>query len=58
MQGGLPRLHAVDIGIGVARAIRAAVSGRPGGVYLDLPAELFSQAMDAAEGRAVARQGH
>ena len=28
-------LHAEDIGIGVARAIRAAVSGRPGGVYLD-----------------------
>src|SRR5262249_3094230 len=27
-------LHAADIGIGVARAIRAAVSGRPGGVYL------------------------
>src|SRR3954471_13958835 len=33
-------LHAADIGIGVARAIRAAVSGRPGGVYLDLPAKL------------------
>ena len=33
-------LHAADIGIGVARAIRAAVSGRPGGVYLDLPARL------------------
>jgi len=31
-------LHAADIGIGLARAIRAAVSGRPGGVYLDLPA--------------------
>jgi oxalyl-CoA decarboxylase len=27
-------LHAEDIGVGVARAIRAAVSGRPGGVYL------------------------
>lgn len=45
-------LHAEDIGVGVARAIRAAVSGRPGGVYLDLPAKLFSQAMDAAAGRA------
>jgi oxalyl-CoA decarboxylase len=44
-------LHAVDIGIGVARAIRAAVSGRPGGVYLDLPAKLFSQVMDAAAGQ-------
>jgi oxalyl-CoA decarboxylase len=43
-------LHAADIGIGVARAIRAAVSGRPGGVYLDLPAKLFSQAMDADAG--------
>ena len=43
-------LHAADIGIGVARAIRAAVSGRPGGVYLDLPAKLFSQVMDANAG--------
>jgi oxalyl-CoA decarboxylase len=43
-------LHAADIGIGVARAIRAAVSGRPGGVYLDLPAKLFSQVMDAKAG--------
>jgi len=43
-------LHAEDIGIGVARAIRAAVSGRPGGVYLDLPAKLFGQVMNAAEG--------
>ena len=44
-------LHAEDIGIAVARAIRAAVSGRPGGVYLDLPAKLFAQVMDAAEGQ-------
>jgi oxalyl-CoA decarboxylase len=43
-------LHAADIGIGVARAIRAAVSGRPGGVYLDLPAKLFGQTMDAVKG--------
>ncbi len=43
-------LHAQDIGIGVARAIRAAVSGRPGGVYLDLPAKLLGQAMDAEKG--------
>ena len=40
-------LHAADIGIGVARAIRAAVSGRPGGVYLDFPAKLFAQVIDA-----------
>ncbi|MDR4308754.1 oxalyl-CoA decarboxylase [Chelatococcus sambhunathii] len=43
-------LHAEDIGIGVARAIRAAVSGRPGGVYLDLPAKLLSQTLDAEKG--------
>jgi oxalyl-CoA decarboxylase len=44
-------LHAADIGIGFARAIRAAVSGRPGGVYLDLPAKLFGQVIDAEAGR-------
>jgi oxalyl-CoA decarboxylase len=44
-------LHAQDIGIGIARAIRAAVSGRPGGVYLDLPAKLFGQAMPADAGK-------
>src|SRR5579871_4213370 len=44
-------LHAADIGIGIARAIRAAVSGRPGGVYLDLPAKLFGQVMNAEAGR-------
>ncbi len=44
-------LHAQDIGIGIARAIRSAVSGRPGGVYLDLPAKLFAQTMDAKLGR-------
>ena len=45
-------LNAQDIGIGIARAIRAAVSGRPGGVYLDLPAALLGQAMDAEAGAA------
>jgi oxalyl-CoA decarboxylase len=45
-------LHAEDIGVGIARAIRAALSGRPGGVYLDLPAKLFAQTMDAAAGKA------
>jgi len=44
-------LHAEDIGVGVARAIRAALSGRPGGVYLDLPAKLFPQTIDAEAGR-------
>ena len=42
---------AEDIGIGIARAIRAAVSGRPGGVYLDLPAELLGQSIDAEKGK-------
>lgn len=37
-----------DIGRGVARAVRTAVSGRPGGVYLDIPGEILGQAMDAA----------
>jgi len=44
-------LHAEDIGVGLARAIRAALSGRPGGVYLDLPAKLFPQTLDAETGR-------
>jgi oxalyl-CoA decarboxylase len=44
-------LHAEDFGVGIARAIRAAASGRPGGVYLDLPAKLFPQSLDAAAGR-------
>jgi oxalyl-CoA decarboxylase len=37
-----------DIGLGVARAIRTAVSGRPGGVYLDIPGAVLGQAIDAA----------
>jgi oxalyl-CoA decarboxylase len=41
-----------DIGIGVARAIRAAVSGRPGGVYLDLPASVLSATVEAQAVRA------
>ncbi|NKB54147.1 MAG: oxalyl-CoA decarboxylase [Rhizobiaceae bacterium] len=43
-------LHAEDIGIAVARAIRAAVSGRPGGVYLDIPGALLGQVIDEIEG--------
>ena len=39
-----------DIGIGLARSIRAALSGRPGGVYLDLPARVLSATLDAAAG--------
>jgi oxalyl-CoA decarboxylase len=44
-------LNAEDIGVGIARAIRAAVSGRPGGVYLDLPGKLLAQTIDAEAGR-------
>jgi oxalyl-CoA decarboxylase len=43
-------LHAEDIGVGVARAIRSALSGRPGGVYLDLPAKLFAQSIPKEAG--------
>ena len=43
-------LHARDIGVGVARAIRSAVTGRPGGVYLDIPGSLLGQVMDEVEG--------
>ena len=43
--------RAEDIGIGIARAIRAAVSGRPGGVYLDLPAQLLAQTLEAGHGQ-------
>jgi len=39
-----------DIGIGVARAIHAAVSGRPGGVYLDLPANVLAAALEVEAG--------
>ncbi|MEE3751733.1 oxalyl-CoA decarboxylase [Mycobacterium intracellulare] len=37
-----------DIGRGVARAIRTAVSGRPGGVYLDIPGDVLGQALQAS----------
>lgn len=38
--------RAQDVGLAVARAIRTAVSGRPGGVYLDLPADTIAQLND------------
>ncbi len=40
-----------DIGLGVARAIRAALSGRPGGVYLDLPAAMLRATIPDEAGR-------
>ncbi|MFF2367521.1 oxalyl-CoA decarboxylase [Streptomyces sp. NPDC058122] len=39
-----------DIGRGIARALRTAVSGRPGGVYLDIPAAVLGSIMDAEAG--------
>ncbi|HUB45541.1 MAG TPA: oxalyl-CoA decarboxylase [Acetobacteraceae bacterium] len=39
-----------DIPVGIARAIRAAVSGRPGGVYLDLTADALRGVVDADAG--------
>src|SRR6202023_3624279 len=51
------RVHrAEDIGRGVARAIRTAVSGRPGGVYLDIPAAVLGEVIDAALGGASLRR--
>lgn len=41
-----------DIAVGVARAIRTAVSGRPGGVYLDITTEMLSATIDVAEAQA------
>lgn len=41
--------RAQDIGLAVARAIRIALSGRPGGVYLDLPAALLPQVLPQAQ---------
>src|SRR5262249_51870364 len=38
--------RAEDIGRGVARAIRTAVSGRPGGIYLDIPAAVLGEVID------------
>jgi oxalyl-CoA decarboxylase len=43
--------RAEDIGRGIARAIRTAVSGRPGGVYLDIPAAVLGEVIDADKGR-------
>lgn len=41
-----------DIAVGVARAIRSALSGRPGGVYLDITTAMLSATMDAADAQA------
>jgi oxalyl-CoA decarboxylase len=44
--------RAEDIGRGVARAIRTAISGRPGGVYLDIPAAVLGEVLDAEKAAA------
>ncbi len=45
------RIHrAQDIGRGIARAFRTAASGRPGGVYLDIPAAVLGEVIEAATG--------
>lgn len=41
--------HAKDIPQACARAYRAAVSGRPGGVYIDMATPALAEIMDAAE---------
>jgi oxalyl-CoA decarboxylase len=47
------RVHrAEDIGRGVARAIRTAVSGRPGGVYLDIPAAVLGEIIESEKAAA------
>jgi oxalyl-CoA decarboxylase len=48
--------RAEDIGLGIARALRTAASGRPGGVYLDIPAAVLGEVLDAAAGAASLRQ--
>lgn len=40
--------RAQDMGLAVARAVRTALSGRPGGVYLDLPADTIGQQIEVA----------
>jgi oxalyl-CoA decarboxylase len=45
-----------DIGRGIARAIRAAASGRPGGVYLDIPAAVLGEVIDVATADASMRK--
>lgn len=41
--------RAQDIGLAVARAFRTAASGRPGGVYLDVPADTLADTIALAE---------
>lgn len=45
--------HAKDIPSAVARAYRAAVSGRPGGVYIDMTTPALAEVMNAADAEAL-----
>lgn len=42
--------RAQDMGLAVARAVRTALSGRPSGVYLDLPANTIGQQIEVTDG--------
>jgi len=42
--------RAEDIGRGIARALRTAAAGRPGGVYLDIPAAVLGEVIEAEKG--------
>lgn len=48
--------RAEDIPTGVVRAYRAAISGRPGGVYLDITTPALGQIMDHAAAEALLQQ--
>lgn len=41
--------RAQDMGLAVARTVRTALSGRPGGVYLDLPANTIGQQIEVTD---------
>ena len=41
--------HAAEIPSAIARAYRAAVSGRPGGVYVDMTTPALAEVLDASE---------
>ncbi|MDE6782102.1 MAG: oxalyl-CoA decarboxylase [Paramuribaculum sp.] len=45
--------HAKDIPSAVARAYRAAISGRPGGVYIDMTTPALGEVMNAADAEAL-----
>ncbi len=45
--------YAKDIPAAVARAYRAAVSGRPGGVYIDMTTPALAEVMNAADAEAL-----